>query len=144
MITYKSHTVQPGEDFSIIARKYLGNPALWTVIAQANPQYPIRYVGGIPYVTLKVGDVVRVPITVADPPPAPAPTRPNVVDYQDIEITPPPAPNRPTPPPSPPSVPDEEPSSDESSKSESGGGMKWLLLGGLGLLLLAGKGKGRK
>jgi hypothetical protein len=140
MITYKTHYVKSGEDFSIIARIYLGDPTKWNVIAQANPQYPIRYVNGIPYVTLRIGDAVRVPITVSDPVPAPY-TPPSVVDNQTIVVTPP----APTPPPRPPAPPADtaDDTTPAAADSSGGGWMKWVLILGLGWVLLNGK-KGRK
>lgn len=145
MITYKQHTVQRGEDFSVLARNYLGDPRLWNVIAKANPQYPIRYVNGVPYVTLHVGDVVRVPVNQPDPAPAPNPApawqEETVVEQEDVVISPP---TRPNPAPTPPSEPPSEDESSSSSSTSDGGWMKWLLLGGLALVALGKKKRGSR
>ena len=147
--------IKAGQDFGTLARDYLGDGSKWNVIAAANPQYPVTWKGGIPYVTLKVGDPVEIPgvqdptvDTTNDdftfiPDPSPTPNDPLVV-FPDLVV---PAVVNPQPAPSPePSYPEDnrphfEPvvQTTETKKEEEFDWKKWLLIGGVGMVLFGKK-----
>lgn len=51
---FRDHTIQPGDTFETIARRYLGSASLSSAIARANPLKDPR--------RLRVGEVLRVPL----------------------------------------------------------------------------------
>ena len=148
--------IKAGQDFGTLARDYLGSGTKWNVIAAANPQYPVTWRGGIPYVTLKIGDPVEIPgvqdpavDTTNDdftfiPDPSPTPNDPLVV-FPDL-VVPAVVNPQPAPIPEPSYYPDPSPShfdpvvqTTETKKEEESGWGKWLLIGGLGLVIFGKK-----
>lgn len=54
VIDYAYHRVVEGETVDLLADRYLGDPELWWVIAEANPQRAF-------YATLPAGALLRIP-----------------------------------------------------------------------------------
>lgn len=54
VVDYAYHRVIEGERIDILATQYLGDPELWWVIAEANPQWSF-------YDRLPVGTLLRIP-----------------------------------------------------------------------------------
>jgi hypothetical protein len=55
--SFLHYIVQLGDRFDLLADQYLGDPTLWWVLADANPQISYPDIGLVP------GSVIRIPVT---------------------------------------------------------------------------------
>ncbi|MEQ8770501.1 MAG: LysM peptidoglycan-binding domain-containing protein [Phycisphaerales bacterium] len=77
---FRDYTVRDGDTFEIIARRELGDRALWTRIAQANPLRDPR--------RLRAGDVIRIPLDPDNIQGTPASDAPSPEPISDLDETP--------------------------------------------------------